>query len=69
VSADWYAASLTEIAAFLDKFENQKTATVRADSDLVAALIGVLEGAQAVYLTAQYAQAAATAAALLETER
>lgn len=65
---NWYAACLSEVSAFLDKFEHQKSAVVKVDSDLVAALVGILQGGQIVYLMAQHAQLAASTAALLETE-
>lgn len=42
---DWYAACLGEIEAFLDRYQQQDRQVVRVDSDLVAALVGVLQGA------------------------
>lgn len=41
----WYAACLAEAEAFLDKFQGQSKQVVSIDSDLVAALIGLLQGA------------------------
>ena len=40
----WYSASLAECEAFLDKFQKQDRQVVRIDSDLVAALVGLLQG-------------------------
>lgn len=42
---DWYSASLGEIEAFLDRFQNQDRQVVRVDSDLVAALVAVMNAA------------------------
>ena len=41
----WYLACLLEVEAFLDRFQGQDRQVVRIDSDLVAALTGVLQGA------------------------
>lgn len=41
----WYTACLDEIGAFLDTFQEKDARLVRVDSDLVAALIGVMNAA------------------------
>lgn len=66
MSDAWFAASLEEIAAFLDKFEHQKSATVKADSDLVAALVGILSAGPAIYAMGKHAEAAYAAARTLD---
>jgi hypothetical protein len=67
MSDDWYAASLQEVGHVLDKFEHQKTVTVKADSDLVAALLGLLSAAPVVHMMAKGAAYATAAAGLLES--
>lgn len=64
---DWYAASLLEVQSFLDQFETKDRVYVRIDSDIVAALIGVLSGAPVIYRAAQHAHNAVTELALLES--
>lgn len=66
MTEDWYAASLSEVDAFLGKFEKQKSVTVKVDSDLVAALVGVLSAGPLIYAMAQHAHEGVRAAALLE---
>lgn len=39
---DWYLACLMETQAFLDSFEDKTKRVVAVDSDLVAALTGLL---------------------------
>lgn len=67
MSADaWYAACLYEVSSALDKFEHQKQIVVRADSDLVAALVGILSAGPAIYAMGKHAEAAYAAARTLE---
>jgi len=40
---DWYLACLQEVEAFLDSFEGKSKRVVAIDSDLVAALVGLLQ--------------------------
>ena len=41
--SDWYYACLQEVEAFLDSFEDKSKRVVAIDSDLVAALVGLLQ--------------------------
>jgi hypothetical protein len=65
MTGDWYHACVEELGHFIDKFENQKTVTVRADSDVVAAILGVLQAQQAILLAAGHTHAASAAYACL----
>lgn len=58
---DWYTASVEELGHFIDKFATQKTVTVKADSVVVAAILGVLSGQQAILVAAGHTAAAQAA--------
>ena len=45
MSDQWYAACLTEVQAFIDSLADADKRVVRYDSDLVAALLGLMQGA------------------------
>lgn len=68
MTTDWYTACLSEVAAFVDKFETRDTVRVRHDSDLVAALVGILQAQKIIYAMGKHAEAGLIAATLLETE-
>jgi hypothetical protein len=39
---DWFAASLTEIHAFLDRFEDEEVISLSREDDVTAALVAML---------------------------
>lgn len=61
MSNDWYSASLSEVEAFLDQYTDTDEVSVAIDSDLVAALIGLLNAAAINHVAAQHVLGAATA--------
>lgn len=62
---DWYGACLKEVEEFLDLYQDADEVTVSIDSDLVAALIGVLNGALINHAAAKHALSAAATFRLL----
>lgn len=65
---DWYAAALAEAKAFLDQFADAEEAYVHRESEIVAALCGLLSGAAVIHTAAKYAEASVNTLALLEAE-
>lgn len=62
----WYAASLAEAKAFLDQLADAEEIPVHRESDIVAALLGLMTAAPIVYTAAQHAANVTDTLALLE---
>ena len=63
---DWYAASLIELKALLDKIGDDGEVTLRPGDDAVAAIIAQMQAASIVAATAQNVYDAKATLALLE---
>jgi hypothetical protein len=62
----WYAASLPELKALLDRIGDEGEVTLRPGDDAVAAIIAQLQASQIVYATAQAVHHTRATLALLE---
>lgn len=40
----WFAASVEEMKHFIDRFEHEDEITVKADDDIIAAIVGTIQG-------------------------
>lgn len=63
---DWYAASLIELKALLDRIGDEGEVTLRPGDDAVAAIIAQMQAASIVAATAQNVYDAKATLALLE---
>lgn len=62
----WFAASLAELKDFLDDVGEQNGLTVMPGDDVVAAIIGILNGAPVLHVAAAHAAQVVNTLDLLE---
>lgn len=63
---DWYAASLIELKALLDRIGEENVVTLRSEDAAVAAIIAQLQASSVIAATAQQVYEAKATLALLE---